>query len=318
MLLSSSLAGSAVIGLTGVFFATVSSVIADVSVELDDPSAAAANYGLLGATFGACFLVGPVTGGVLEDRLYTTASFHVASFLILLSICWVYFFVPETRIPDIGTVADDQDLWQTLQRGVKQPFAKIGEVFRGRALKLLACAIAISSLAQGGLNSVFFLYLNARLGWGTSDVGLFLSGVGASLLVSQGILVRLAVPWFGEKGTIVVGYSCSVLHYVVYGFARSGRIAYAGLLVGMVSFIADPAMKGLLCRQVRADKQGTLQGALAGLTTLLRPLAPLFATATFTYGTWIGVPGLVFFVVSFISAIALVVATIGLRTSGLK
>lgn len=304
--------------MTGVFFATVSSVIADVSIQLDDPSAGAANYGLLGATFGACFLVGPVTGGFLEDRLYTTASFHVASFLIFLSICWVYLFVPETRIPATGTSAGDQDLWQTLRRGVRQPFAKIGEVFQGRALKLLAVGIAISALAQGGLNSVFFLYLNARLGWGTSDVGLFLSGVGASLLISQGILVRLAVPRFGEMGTIVLGYTCSVLHYAVYGFARSGRIAYAGLVVGMVSFIADPAMKGLLCRQVPVEKQGTLQGALAGLTTLLRPLAPLFASATFRYGASIDVPGLVFFVVSFISAIALVVITTGLRTSGLK
>jgi MFS transporter, DHA1 family, tetracycline resistance protein len=316
------------IGLTGVFFMTVSSVLGDISVATpEDAGAGARNYGALGATIGGCFLVGPGLGGLIEDRLYQTASFHAAAVLVVLSMGWMFFFVPETRTApgsvlegETGGTAEGD--WARMVGAVRRaklnPLPKIRDIFSNGALQWLAAGIALSSLAQGGLNSIFFLYLNTRLGWRSAETGYFLSAVGLSLLVSQGYLVRAFVARFGENTTIVIGYSFGVLHYIVYAYVRSSWIAYFGLLLGCISFVAEPAMKGLLCRQVPPSKQGALQGALSGLTTLLRPFSPLLATTIFGYSTSLGNPGLVFFVIASLSAASLCVICIGLRKPGLK
>lgn len=338
------------IGLTGAFFTTTASILGDISVSLEDPSAGASYYGVLGATFGGCFLVGPALGGFIEDAFFETASFHAAAILVVVSMLWTYFFVPETRIfrsagdrnesvvgtnapspsdvtraagpasvgPSEGDGSGVQRVFHLLRTVQVNPLPRIREIFSNGALQWLAAAVAVSSLAQGGLNSIFFLYLNTRLGWGSAETGYFLSAVGASLLISQGFLVRVAVERFGEARTIIIGYTFAVLHYLVYGVVTKSYIAYVGLAIGCISFIADPAMKGLLCRQVPPSKQGALQGALSGLTTLLRPLAPLFATTIFGYGSSTGNPGIVFAAISIVSGASLVIVLIALRKPGLK
>jgi MFS transporter, DHA1 family, tetracycline resistance protein len=168
-----------VIGLTGVFILTVNTVVADVSMG-GGQDLAASNYGMLGAVYGASFMVGPVLGGVLEDRLYPTASFHVAAVMVAVSIMWTFFGVPETLSDPLTqnglTRRPDQRhpqpepvrLLRVIQSVNLNPIPRIRSVFSGEALRWLASAIALSSLAQGSLNSIFFLYLHTRVGWGSS------------------------------------------------------------------------------------------------------------------------------------------------------
>lgn len=164
---------------------TVNTIVADLSGQPHhgNSNRGATNYGKLGATFGGCFLVGPAIGGMLEDMLYPTASFHAATVLVLSSIAWVYFFVPETRsVMNTRAYLDSTAPTVVLSTGETQsanllsavrsakinPLPRIREIFTSDALKWLAAGVAVSSLAQGGLNSIFFLYLNTRLGWGSA------------------------------------------------------------------------------------------------------------------------------------------------------
>jgi Na+/melibiose symporter-like transporter len=142
--------------------------------------AAASNYGTLGAVYGASFMVGPVLGGLLEDRLYATASFHVAAALVATSVVWTYFGVPETLnqpldLNEITRRREQADnghgprrLAQAVMSVHLNPIPRIRGVFSNEALRWLAAAIALSSLAQGSLNSIFFLYLHTRVGWGSA------------------------------------------------------------------------------------------------------------------------------------------------------
>jgi MFS family permease len=172
-----------VIGLTGVFVLTVNTVVADVSTG-GGLEAAASNYGTLGAVYGASFMVGPVLGGLLEDRLYATASFHAAATMVATSVVWTYFGVPETLSGplDLNGIArrrgqadpeyQPRRLAQAILSVHLNPIPRIRGVFSNEALRWLAAAIALNSLAQGSLNSIFFLYLHTRVGWGSavSDV----------------------------------------------------------------------------------------------------------------------------------------------------
>jgi MFS transporter, DHA1 family, tetracycline resistance protein len=147
---------------------------------------------------------------------------------------------------------------------------------------------------------------------------MFLSLVGLSLLISQGIFAKLFVQVIGETATILVGFAFAVLHYVVYAFADRAWIVYMGLFFGCVSFVGDPALKGLIARQVPVSEQGALQGALSGLTTLLRPFSPLFGTTIFGYANSMGRPGIVFGAISVLSSFSLLVVSRALYKPGMK
>jgi MFS transporter, DHA1 family, tetracycline resistance protein len=314
------------IGITGAYFVTVNTMIADMTsenVEGDGDNAAAVaaaagDYGKLGATIGACFMIGPALGGFVEEALYPTASFHGAAILVAVSFVIVFAFVPETLRGNMGHRTSSVS-GMTALRGVNlNPIPRIEKLFACDALRWLAAACAISSLAQGGLNSIFFLYMHTRLGWGSSETGAFLSAVGLSLLISQGLLASIFVHRFGERPTIIVGFAFSTLHYIAYSRANSPTIAYLGLAMGVVSFAAEPVLKGLLSRQVPASQQGALQGSFASLTAVLRPFSPLFASTAFGYGVAIGEPGIAFVAISVVSFAAFGVIAVALSKSGLK
>lgn len=142
--------------------------------------------------------------------------------------------------------------------------------------------------------------------------------MGLSLLLSQGVLAPRAVKHFGETATILAGYALSVVHYIIYANATSPFLAYFGLAVGCIGFVAEPAMKGLISRQVAPSKQGSLQGALSALATMLRPLSPLFATTIFGFGNSVGRPGLAFLAIASVASAALCIVAVAFTKPGLK
>jgi DHA1 family tetracycline resistance protein-like MFS transporter len=279
-------------------------------------------------------MVGPAIGGLLEAHLYRTASFHAAAIMVGVSVAWTSFAVKETlNVSDsygnvlprstqheqLDVSEEMRDVVARVMRSVNiNPLPRIRSVFTNEALRWLAVAIALSSLAQGALNSIFFLYLHTRVGWNSAETGAFLSMVGLSVLISQGVLSQQFVRAIGEKRTILFGYLLAAAHYAVYGFADRAWIVYLGLIVGCLSFVGDPAMKGLLSRQVPVSEQGSLQGALGGLTTLLRPFSPLFGTAVFGYFNSVGRPGVVFAAVASVSSASFLVVARALQKQGLK
>ncbi|CDF36800.1 unnamed protein product [Chondrus crispus] len=337
------------IALTNAYVTTANTIIADISAyepglaDDDTPVSAATNYGYLGVAIGFSFLIGPVLGGTIEDTFYLASSFHVASLMILAAVVYVCVFLPETKpcaaVEDplhthpashpstaqflnatfVNVSASALKVTDAIRATDFNPLPRVRRIFSANpALTWIAISLSMTSIAQGGLNAIMFLYVNERLGWGTKETGLFLSGVGLSLLISQGILAPLFVRFLGEVTTIIFGFSMSALHYLVYSRATSTSIMIIAMFFGMLSFVSDPAMKGLLARQVSIDSQGSLQGSLSALTAVVRPISPIFSAALFSYGISIGRPGLVFEFITIISASAVLCARIAFWKPGLK
>lgn len=75
--------GRIIAGITGASFSTASAYIADVS----PPEKRAQNFGLVGAAFGAGFILGPALGGFLAE-FGTRVPFYGAATLSLVN--WLY------------------------------------------------------------------------------------------------------------------------------------------------------------------------------------------------------------------------------------
>lgn len=337
------------IAVTNSYVTTANTIVADLSniasadMGADDARVSStANFGYLGAAFGVSFLIGPTLGGLIEDYWYLASSFHVACVLIVIAVAYVATFLPETKQrtiaeqPSSSTEAlqPTASWWRRTGTNVSTTAREVTDAIRAtqinplprarrifaanEAMTWIAITIATASLAQGGLNAIMFLYLNKKLGWDTKETGFFLSMVGLSVLIAQGLLAPLAVRLIGEVPTILMAYALSALHYLLYALANTTETMYFALFIGMFGFTVDPVLKGLLARQVSIDSQGSLQGSLSAITSVVRPVAPVISSALFGFGNAIGRPGLPFIVLAVIASGCIGFARIAFWKDGLK
>jgi DHA1 family tetracycline resistance protein-like MFS transporter len=131
------------------------------------------------------------------------------------------------------------------------------------------------------LHSTWVLYTGYRYGWTPRQVGISLMLVGLSAIVVQGRLVGVLVSRIGEKRGLLTGLSITAIVMVLYGLVTEGWMIYPLICVGAFGGLTGPSVQTLITRRVPADEQGTVQGALASLSSLATVFAPPLAAWSF-------------------------------------
>ncbi|RDI94763.1 MFS transporter [Meiothermus sp. QL-1] len=239
-------------GALGASLATANAYVADIS----KPEERARNFGLVGATFGMGFVLGPVVGGLLGN-LDLRLPFYFAAGLALLNFLYGYFALPESLRPE-----------RQPQARSLNPFAALGILGKTPVLRGLSSSLALVFLAFGILQSVWVLYTGYRFGWRPLEVGLSLFLVGLGGVVVQAGLVRPAVAWLGERRALLLAQSLGVFAYALYGLATQGWMMYAVIPLAALGNLGQPLAQALLTREVSPQAQGALQGALSGVQSL--------------------------------------------------
>ena len=287
--------GRILAGIMGASFTAANAYIADIST----PENRAQNFGLVGVAFGLGFIFGPALGGILGE-VWIRLPFFVSAGLVFINVLYGFFVLPESLKPDNRS---------SFSWAKANPISSILSLRNYPLVAGLAVSFMLVSLAQRGLETTWVLYTGFRFGWGELTNGLTLALVGVMAVIVQGFLIRPAIKRFGERRSIIIGLSLSVLTFFMYGIATEW-LMYVIIVVGALSGIAGPAIQGLVAGTVRPDEQGKVQGALTSLTSLTSVFAPLiFTTALFGYFTSsnapVTLPGAPFFLGSLLFLIAL-------------
>ena len=259
--------GRVISGITAASISTAGAYIADVT----PPEQRAAKFGLLGAAFGAGFVVGPALGGFLGD-ISPRLPFWVAAGFSLTNGLYGLFVLPES-----------------LRRELRRPYSwrKANPV---GALKLLRShpelwgftwVTFLSNLAHAALPSVAVLYMSYRYNWDTKSVGLLLAGVGVCQIIVQGFLVGRVVKALGERQTIIIGLVCGAAGFTIQAMAPNGAIYSTGVVFMSLWGLMGPALQGLMTRLVTPSEQGQLQGANSSVLGISTLIGPLLFTQTF-------------------------------------
>ena len=259
--------GRVVAGITGANVTAANAYIADVS----PPSERAKNFGLIGATFGVGFIVGPALGGVLAG-FGLRAPFYAAALLALVNWLYGYFVLPESL--------EDANRRPVSWRRAN-PLGSLKSVGRYLLVRDLAFAYVCLGLAQNAMVATWVLFTTYRFGWTPFVNGLTLALGGALSALVQGVLVRSLVPRLGERRAILVGIASSAVAYAVYGASPVGWVMFVGIVVGSFGSLAGPAAQSLISRTVAPNEQGEVQGALASLLSLTGVVGPLVGTMLF-------------------------------------
>jgi DHA1 family tetracycline resistance protein-like MFS transporter len=257
--------GRIVAGIAGASYTPAYAFIADVS----PPEKRAANFGLMGAAFGAGFIIGPAVGGLLGS-LGPRAPFFVAGGLALLNASCAWFLLPETLAPG----ARRHFQWSRAN--------PLGALLHVRRFPLLPGLLAVHFLWQLAMQvypSTWSFFTMLRFDWSTAAVGASLAFVGVIMVIAQGGLTRVLIPLFGgERPSALIGMIAGSMSFVAYAFATQGWMMYAGMLIWFVAALAYPSLNALMSQQAPANAQGELQGAAASLASLSAIIGPPLLT----------------------------------------
>jgi len=290
--------GRILAGITGASFTTASAYIADVS----PPEKRAQNFGLIGAAFGVGFIAGPALGGLLGS-LGPRVPFWAAAGLSFVNLLYGALILPESLKPENRRAF----AWREAN-----PVGILTVLGRYPVVKGMAWSLVASNLAVQALQSTWVLLMTSRFGWGPRQNGLSLAVVGVVALIFQVGLARVLLPRLGERRTVIVGLTVGAAEYLAYALADRPWMIYAIMFAGGLSYLSGQATQGLLSRQVGDDAQGSLQGALTSLASLTGIVGPVVTTMLFSYFTRAGapvkVPGISFFLASFLDIVAVLIA----------
>ena len=290
--------GRVISGVTAATIATAGAYIADVS----PPEKRAANYGMIGAAWGAGFIVGPALGGLL-GQANPRLPFWVAAGLALLGVAYGFFVLPESLPPDKRAAFS----WMKAN-----PVGSLALLRSHHELLGLATVNTFYLLAHHVLPSVWVLYTAYRYGWSTGMTGLALAGVGMGNIIVQVLVVRRAVAAFGERITLLLGLSFGAAGFAIWGLAPDTRVFWLGLPVFSLMGLVGPAVQALMTVRVQPHEQGQLQGANSSIMGLTGLVGPGLFTLTFAYfigaGTRWHIPGASFLLASVLMVIAFLVA----------
>ena len=259
--------GRALSGIFGATFSTANAYVADVS----PPEKRAQNFGLIGASFGVGFLLGPVIGGILGEY-GTRVPFYAAGVISLINVIYGLIFLPETLAK---SKRRDFDIRRS------NPIGSVVTLGRIKGVKSLIFVLFILASAHTVYPTTYAFSTMEGLGWSSGDVGFSLGAFAIASMVVQGGLIRIIIPKIGLFWAGFIGILSAVVAYTMMGSADAGWIIYAaGPLIALAG-LYGPALTNMMSSRVSDSEQGELQGAIGAAQGLALMAGPMAMTGMF-------------------------------------
>ncbi len=250
----------ALAGLFGGSIATAQAYVADVT----EPKDRARYMGLIGASIGMGFVLGPFVGAEMSRFGFAAASYLAAG----LSICDLILAALFLREPPRGA----RPLVRlSLPQALAQPVI-------GRLL----LTNFVTALAFVGMEATFALLGKQRFGLGPATMGRFFAGIGIVLAAVQGGLVGRLVSRFGERRVAIAGaLILAVSLFLIPWAPQLGYLAGTTLLLAAGQGLLQPSTSTLMSRRSPPTMQGGILGINQSLGAGARAIGPVVAGALF-------------------------------------
>ncbi len=263
-------------GIAGATPAMAHAYMADVT----PPERRAERFGLIGAAFGVGFVLGPAIGGLLGE-FGPRAPFVAAVILAAANLLYGAFVLPESLPPDRR---------RPLELRRADPFRALRAAARLPGLAPLLGVIFLYHVSLHVYPAVWSFYTIEAFGWSVGQVGLSLAVYGALAGLSQAFAIRPALRRFGQKRATLLALAADAIGAAGLAVVTQGWMVYALMPVLAISAIAAPALTAMMSAAAPDDRQGELQGVIAGLAGVAAVVSPPVMTAVFAAFVGEGAP----------------------------
>ena len=291
------LLGRVIGGISAATGATASAYMADIT----RPEKRAAAFGMIGAGFGAGFVLGPVAGGFLAE-FGTRAPFWAAAVLAAGNVIFGWIVLRET----VNTRSAAPLSWRRAN-----PLGALRALGDLPGVSRLLLVYFLYHLAFAVYPSVWSYFGKAQFGWSPAMIGGSLALFGAAMAVVQGGLIRPVLHRFAERGTVLIGFVCSITTFGLIATVTWGSAILILTPLAALAGVIPPALQALMSARVTPERQGALQGLRTSASALAMLVAPLVMTSVFAAFTSASTPvyfaGAPFVLSMILSVVALVV-----------
>lgn len=257
--------------LAGFFAASIGTAQAVVT-DVTAPSERARGMGIIGAAFGAGFVVGPMLGGLLaavDERLpfYAIAALAAANFVA----AWV-------RLPESRPSQAARPGYASLLRSLVPTPIRLAAAVHERRIGLFLYLFFHIFTAFSALEAMFTLYIAERFGAGEWEAGKMFAWIGLFISLTQGFLVGRLAGRFSETSLVVAGLLTTAAGLLAIAFVPSYSWLYAvGPVIAVGNGIAFPSFTSLYSKACEADQAGELLGQSQSMVTTGRIVGPVWA-----------------------------------------
>ncbi|MDI9355627.1 MAG: TCR/Tet family MFS transporter [Chitinophagaceae bacterium] len=259
--------GRILAGITGASFTVASAYIADIST----PEKRAQNFGIIGASFGLGFIIGPLIGGLL-GQFGSRVPFYAAAFLVFLNGIYGIFILPESLAPENRRKFD----WKRAN-----PIGSFIKLQKHKDILLLLIVFFLAYTASHSLQSTWTFFVIEKFQWNEKMIAFSLAFVGIMAAIVQGGLIRFIIPKLGVYKTLITGICISATSYFLYVFASEGWMLYPIIFLASFGGVAGPAIQSITTQKIPSNEQGELQGITTSLMSIASIIGPFVMTYIF-------------------------------------
>jgi len=237
--------------------------VADVTT----PETRAKGMGMIGASFGVGFILGPAIASWLSHYSLSAPGWAAAG-LSFFNLVAAFFILPEP---------------ESRKAAAQRPrFAAVAEELKRPAIRRLLLTSLISITAFAALETTFSLYANDVFHLDQRHVGFVFAYIGVIAVVVQGGLIGRLSRRYGEQKLLVVGLALQGITMLVLPLAGSLPALLAVLApMSVGQALTNPSLSALLSRMAKKDDQGGTMGIGESASALGRIIGP--ESGTFSY-----------------------------------
>lgn len=260
-------------GITGGNISVANAYIADISDEKDRTKL----FGMVGATMGTGFVIGPLLGGLsTSTSIGFLGTVILATIISLITLLLIIFYLPES----LPTEKQDKDLTIKLKDELNI-YRKINE-FRSKLVNKLIAQRIIFSLAMTSFTTTFVLYAKEVLSLNEFSLGLVMTFVGITSIINQGFVVQRVAKKYGDDKTFTIGqiiFGGSLLLLLIKPSLIEFLIILFITNIGIT--LSSPTLKALLTKAVKPHQVGRITGIDSSVMSASQGIMPTVASSLY-------------------------------------
>jgi MFS family permease len=243
--------------------------IADVT----EGDARTKGMGMLGAGIGLGLVLGPVIGGEVAHFGPWAPPIGAAA-MALADLVGAFFLMPETRKPAPPV---DPSI-------ASAPKPSLMQVLAQRPLLMVLSLYFLTFLAMTNLQVALAFLVDARFGWGKTEVGRLFGVMGLLALIIQGGLIVPLSRAFGQLNLVLIGAVSLTIGMVLIGTATSPAMVVGGLVfVGIGLGVTNPLLSVIASQLAGGESRGAVLGFAQSSGGLARTVGPLLGGFLFSH-----------------------------------
>lgn len=260
-----------------------------------------------------------MAGGYLAQS-HTHYVFTCSFVLTILDLLYIQFVLPESLSQTMPLSTSLEHLFQKIPKNSSASTSTTSTTRAWSPLQSVKFLLQDPFLRKVGEVAFFYytgvwavistlsLYAVQRFHLSPERLGELMSALGLCTMLAEAVLVRVMIPWVGEKKATQIGLVSFALQCFVLGGATEAWHLFVCVGFSLLGNLVYPSLSSLVSGTVGPESNGEALGAINGVKALTEGIGPLIFGGLMTISEDSDLPGWPYWIAGLLVLVAYRVA----------